>query len=160
MKQLFVTHIAKTKKKEDLFFCCERKEEKIDINENCPSLNIQENPTNQTLSSSTSSTTNSSIDPQKIFFNIFLTEPQISVNTNFSVNSNNVTNCSNNSNSKNFLGKKTKIRFDIIKNEDIKGNTTNNYIFNNVYNTSNSQSTDGYILNKEIEILEMLITKE
>ena len=151
MKQLFVTHIAKTKKKEDLFFCCERKEEKIDINENCPSLNIQENPTNQTLSSSTSSTTNSSIDPQKIFFNIFLTEPQISVNTNFSVNSNNVTNCSNNSNSKNFLGKKTKIRFDIIKNEDIKGNTTNNYIFNNVYNTSNSQSTDGYILNKEID---------
>ena len=95
MKQLFVTHIAKTKKKEerqDIFRCCERKEEKIDINENCPLINIQENPTNQTISSSTSSTTNSSIDPQKISFNILTSDPQISVNTNFSVNSNNITN--------------------------------------------------------------------
>ena len=76
MKQLFVTHISKTKKKEErheIFKCCERKEEKIDNNENCPLMNIQENPSNQTLSSSSSSTTNSSIDPQKISFNISIT---------------------------------------------------------------------------------------
>ena len=148
MKQLFVTHIAKTKKKEerqDIFRCCERKEEKIDINENCPLINIQENPTNQTLSSSASSTTNSSIDPQKISFNILTFDPQISVNTNFSVNS---TNCSNNSNSKNLLGKKTKIHFDIVKNEETKGINSNNI---NIFNISNSQSIDGSIINKDIE---------
>ena len=157
MKQLFVTHISKTKKKEErqeIFKCCERKEEKIDNNENCPLMNIQENHTNQTLSSSTSSTTNSSIDPQKISFNIFITEPQITVNTNYSVNSNNLTNCSNGSNLKNLLGKKTKVHFDIIKSEDIKGisSSSNNYNFNNLnLNISNSQSLDGSTINKEIE---------
>jgi SHAQKYF class myb-like DNA-binding protein len=152
MKQLFVTHISKTKKKEErheIFKCCERKEEKIDNNENCPLMNIQENPSNQTLSSSSSSTTNSSIDPQKISFNIFITEPQITVNTNYSVNS-------NSSNLKNLLGKKTKVHFDIIKNEDIKGisSSSNNYNFNNLnlnLNISNSQSLDGSIINKEID---------
>jgi SHAQKYF class myb-like DNA-binding protein len=152
MKQLFVTHISKTKKKEErheIFKCCERKEEKIDNNENCPLMNIQENPSNPTLSSSSSSTTNSSIDPQKISFNIFITEPQITVNTNYSVNS-------NSSNLKNLLGKKTKVHFDIIKNEDIKGisSSSNNYNFNNLnlnLNISNSQSLDGSIINKEID---------
>jgi SHAQKYF class myb-like DNA-binding protein len=152
MKNLFVTFNAKTKKKErhDIFRCCERKEEKIDNNEN---LNLTsppppENSLNNILNTSASSTINSSIDSGKMTYNFFIPEQPFSVNPNFSVNSNINTNNSNNSDSNKFLGKKTKIRFDIIKNEETKGINSNNC---NIFNISNSQSTDGSIINKDTD---------
>ena len=160
MKQLFVTYTTETKKKEerqDIFKCCERKDEKINIDVNSPSLNLPENPLNNTLISSASSTTNSSIDSRKISLNIFSPDPQVSVNSCLSVNSNTNTNCSNSSISNKFLGKKYKIHFDVVKNEDNKMININNCSSNN---NSNSQSIDGTILNKDLEKGESLDLSE
>lgn len=152
MKPLFVTYNKEVKKKEqrqNIFRCCERIEEKNEINENCPLLNLQENSLNNTINSSASSTTNSS-ESRKISFNLFMTKPQIVVNSNDSNINNNIKNISN---SNQFLGKKTKIHFDIIKNEDTKGINYNNI---NMINSSNSQSIDGVEINKEKDDSESL----
>ena len=143
MKNLFVTFNTNGKKKDEkkeIFKCCERKNEKIDINENLPSFNTQEIPLNNTFSSSASSTTNSSTESRKISYNnLFITEPQIFVNP----NTNN--NISNNSNLNQFLGKKTKIHFDIIKSEETKEINSNNL------NILTSQIMDNLEVNKDIE---------
>ena len=152
MKNLFVTFNAKTNKKQErqnIFLCCERKEEIIDINENCPLINKPDNSLNNTLNTSSSSTTNSSIDSGKITYNFFIPE-QFSVNPNFSVNSNINKNNPNYSNCNKFLGKKTKIHFDVIKKEETKGINCNNNNCN-IFNISNSQSTDSSVINKDIE---------
>ena len=77
---------------------------------------MQEIPLNNTINSSASTTTNSSIESRKISYsnNIFITEPQVFVEP--SINNN----ISNNSNSYQFLGKKTKVHFDVTKNEEVK----------------------------------------
>ena len=159
MKQLFVTYNTETKKKErrqDIFKCCERKEDKINIEINCPSLLTTETPTNNTFNSSASSTINSSIDSKKLSLNTFSPD-QTSVNSSLSINSNTNTNYSNSSGSNKFLGKKYKIHFDIIKNEDKKmlniSNSTN-------FNSSNSQSIDGNTLNKDSEKSESIELSE
>ena len=152
MKNLFVTFNTKTNKKQErqnIFRCCERKEEIIDINENCSLINKPDNSLNNTLNTSSSSTTNSSIDSGKITYNFFIPE-QFSVNPNFSVNSNINKNNPNSSNCNKFLGKKTKIHFDIIKKEETKVNNCNNNNYN-IFNISNSQSTDSSVINKDIE---------
>lgn len=146
MKPLFVTYNKETKKKEqrqNIFRCCERIEEKNEINENCPLLNLQENSSNSTINSSASSTTNSSTESRKISFNLFMTKPQSMVNSTDSNINNNIKIISN---FNQFLGKKTKIHFDIIKNKDMKGTNYNNI---NIINSSNSQSIDGLEINKE-----------
>ena len=119
MKNLFITYNSNEKKKDEkkvIFKCCERKDEKIDFNDNYPSNSIQEIPLNNTINSSASTTTNSSIESRKISYsnNIFITEPQVFVEP--SINNN----ISNNSNSYQFLGKKTKVHFDVTKNEEVK----------------------------------------
>ena len=143
MKNLFVTFNTNGKKqdeKKEIFKCCERKNEKIDINENLPSFNTQEIPLNNTFSSSASSTTNSSTESRKISYNnLFITEPQIFVNP----NTNN--NISNNSNLNEFLGKKIKIHFVIIKSEETKEINSNNL------NILTSQIMDNLEVNKDIE---------
>ena len=154
MKNLFVTFNANTNNKQDrqnIFRCCERKEEKID-NENCPLINKPDNSLNNTLNTSSSSTTNSSIDSGKITYNFYIPE-QFSVSPNFSVNSNISKNNPNYSNCNQFLGKKTKIHFDIIKKEEIKAINNNNC---NLFNISNSQSTDSSVINKDLEKNESL----
>ena len=119
MKNLFITYNSNEKKKDEkkvIFKCCERKDEKIDFNDNFPSNSMQEIPLNNTINSSASTTTNSSIESRKISYsnNIFITEPQVFVEP---IINNNI---SNNSNSYQFLGKKTKVHFDVTKNEEVK----------------------------------------
>lgn len=119
MKNLFITYNSSEKKKDEkkgIFKCCERKDEKIDFNDNFPSNSTQEIPLNNTINSSASTTTNLSIESRKISYNnnIFITEPQVFVEP--SINNT----ISNNSNSYQFLGKKTKVHFDVIKNEETK----------------------------------------
>lgn len=160
MKQLFVTYNTEKKKREerqDIFKCCERKEVKIAFDVSSTATNTQETLTNVTLNSSASSTTNSSTDSPKFSFNIFSQESPISVNSNLSVNSNINSNCSKISNSNQFLGKKCKIHFDVVKKEDSK--TTN---INNATNftSSNSQSIDGTLINKDLEKSESLELSE
>jgi SHAQKYF class myb-like DNA-binding protein len=156
MKQLFVTYNTEKKKREerqDIFKCCERKEVKIAFDVSSTVTNTQETLTNVTLNSSASSTTNSSTDSPKFSFNIFSQESPISVNSNLSVNSN----CSKIPNSNQFLGKKCKIHFDVVKKEESK--TTN---INNATNftSSNSQSIDGTLINKDLEKSESLELSE
>ena len=150
MKHLFVTHNTQIKKKperQDIFLCCERKEEKNDNIENSPSISTTHlNNSLNTINSSSSTTTNSSIDSRKVSYNIITPDTQTISNTNYSVNSNINTNSANYNK---FLGKKSKIHFDIIKNEETKQIHFN--IFNNSNSNSNSQSIDDTITNKDIE---------
>ena len=160
MKQLFVTYNTEKKKREerqDIFKCCERKEVKIAFDVSSTVTNTQETLTNVTLNSSASSTTNSSTDSPKFSFNIFSQESPISVNSNLLFNSNINSNCSKNPNSNQFLGKKSKIHFDVVKKEESK--TTN---INNATNftSSNSQSIDGTLINKDLEKNESLELSE
>ena len=149
MKPLFITYNKEIKKREqrqNIFRCFEKLEDKNEINENCSLLKLQENSLNNTINSSASSTTNSSTESRKISFNLFMTKPQTLDNSNYSnINNNNIKNISN---FNQFLGKKTKIHFDIIKNEDTKGINYNNI---NMINSSNSQSIDEQEVNKEKE---------
>lgn len=161
MKQLFVINNKEKKKKkehQDIFLCCERKEEKNEINEISPILNITENHLNhQVLNSSANSTTNSSTDSRKISESNFFSESKNLFNSNISINT---TNDLNSQKLNKYLGKKSKILFNIIKNEDIKeGNPislSNFHIFNNpsVYGIDQS------IMNKEIINNESLELKE
>ena len=161
MKQLFVTYNTSIKKKEErqnIFLCCERKEDKIYNNDNSQLINFPEKPTNNTLNtlnSSAISTTNSSTDSKKILYNISSPDQQTSISTNFSISSNTITNCSKyqNKNNNKFLGKKSKIRFNIDKSEDIKEFNINNF---NTYNNSNSQSLDGTMTNKDIQNIDSM----
>ena len=156
MKQLFVTHTKKLKKREqrkDIFLCCERKDDKIIHNEKQPVLNIPDShlPTKiNTINSSAISVANTSTDSRKISFQI-IPPDQASISTNFSVHSNNVINGPNsnlNCNNNNFLGKKSKIHFDIIKNEDTKTINLNNL---NTLSNSSSQSITDSLYSKDLE---------
>ena len=153
MKQLFITHTKKNKKKEqrkDIFLCCERKENKIDYNEKSPSLNIPESHLSSrinTIKSSAISVANTSADSRKISFQI-IPPDQASISTNFSVSSNNIINCPNNINNDNFLGKKSKIHFDVIKNDDTKTINLNNL---NTFSNSSSQSITDSLYSKDLE---------
>ena len=88
MKQLFVTYNTSIKKKEErqnIFLCCDRKEDKIYNNDNSQLINLPEKPTNNTLNtlnSSAISTTNSSTDSKKIVYNITPPDQQTSISTN------------------------------------------------------------------------------
>ena len=141
MKNLFVIYNSNTKKKDekkDIFKCCEKKDEKFDINDNLPFVNTQEIQLNNTINSSACSTTNSSIESKKSAFNnyMFIIEPQI-------FNSPSTDNdISNNSNSNQFLGKKTNVHFDIFKIEEEKEiNKIQNYNSNKI-NKFNSKIID------------------
>ena len=160
MKQLFVTYNTEKKKKEerqDIFKCCERKEVKIAFDVSSTVTNTQETLTNVTLNSSASSTTNSSTDSPKFSFNIFSQESPISVNSNLLFNSNINSNCSKNPNSNQFLGKKCKIHFDVVKKEESKTSNINNATN---FTSSNSQSIDGTLINKDLEKNESLELSE
>ena len=182
MKQLFVTHTEQPKKKQqriDLFQLHEKKDQSQIPNSNTSAQSdVLSNST--LISSASSTTTNSSnTESRKISCNFFTSEmTQICVNPNINFNTIN-TNYNNNNNDKNkFLGKKTKskVRFDIIKNEEKKpvffSNSTINNIntinnknnnnscankFNITINTQNilnspvSNSTEGTLANKDIE---------
>lgn len=153
MKNLFVTFDTKTKKKQvrqNIFLCYERKNEKTDNFENSSLINSLENSTNNTLNTSSSSTINSSIDSGKVIYNSFYPEQQFSFNQNFMVNSDFNTNNLNKSNYNQFLGKKTKIHFDIIKNEEAKSYNSNNNNNFNLFYISNSQSTESSLINKDV----------
>jgi len=160
MKQLFVTYNTEKKKREerqDIFKCCERKEVKISFDVTSTVTNTQETLTNVTLNSSASSTTNSSTDSPKFSFNIFSQESPISINSNFSVNSNINANCPKIPNSNQFLGKKCKIHFDVVKKEESKTSNINNATN---FTSSNSQSIDGTLINKELEKSESIELSE
>ena len=151
MKQLFVTHTNKTKRSEGrqaIFKCCQRKEDKITLDGSSSSFNAQEAPINTIFNSSANFTTHSTTDSHKFSSNIYSAESHISVNPNLSVNSSTKINYPKTSNSNKFLGKKSKIHFDVMKNEDVKvaniSNVTN-------FTSSNSQSLDDTILNKDLE---------
>ena len=151
MKQLFVTYTKEKKKKEkeehqDIFLCCERKEEKNDINEITPLLTITENHLNhQAINTYVNSTTNSSTDSRKISENNFTTDPQNAFNSNISKKYENSKNHQNNQKINKFLGKKSKIHFDIIKNGKKEAN------FNVSCNSNNSKTIGGLMANKEID---------
>ena len=161
MKQLFVTHNTKTRKKaerKDIFLCHERKEENVDISDNSKLMTVSEKHSNaifNTISSVASSTTISSIESKKIPYNNLCQEQQaISTNISFSSNSNiNYSGINTNNNKKKFLGKK--LLFNIDKNEDIKEINININNFN-TFNNSNSQSLDGTITNKETQKLDSM----
>ena len=151
MKQLFVTHTNKAKRSEGrqaIFKCCQRKEDKFTFDGNSSSVNTQEAPINAILNSSSNFTTHSTTDSHKFSSNIYSTESHSSVNPIMPVNSITKINFDKTSNSNKFLGKKSKIHFDVMKNEDVKvaniSNVTN-------FTSSNSQSLDDTIINKDLE---------
>ena len=175
MKQIFITHNYQPKKKPihpEIFQCQEK-------NVQSPLLNTCSNPqsdiqNNSALNiSACSTTTNSSnAESHKFSVNYFPNEMvQISVNPNINFNTiNNTINFSNENdkskhskkkgdNDKNkFLGKKTKskIRFDIIKQEDKKPLFFNINKFNinnpSILNSPITNSTEGTLANnRDIE---------
>jgi len=151
MKQLFVTHTNKIKRSEGrqaIFKCCQRKEDKFAFERNSSSVNTHEVPINAILNSSSNFTTHSTTDSHKFSSHIYSIENNISVNPILSINSSTKTNCHKTSNSNKFLGKKCKIHFDVMKNEEVKvaniSNVTN-------FTSSNSQSLDDTIINKDLE---------
>ena len=189
MKQLFVTHTAtQHNKKHDypnIFKCYERKEEP-QIPLTSTKAPDSETQSTNTIISSAGSTTQSTTDSRKISCNFSPNENLFCINPNVNlISNNNSTKKSKNDN--NFLGKKTKIRFDIIKNDgkkpikfnnnhpnnmnmnlyDVNTNNNNNNIisrvnnnyqinnkinFNpNILNSPNSNSTEGTLINKDIE---------
>ena len=178
MKQIFVTHIEKTKKKpihHEIFHCQEKKDQtQIQIlNQNL----LPEAQNNSALNTSAlSTTTNSSnAESRKFSYNFFTNEMnQISVNPNINFNTNNTNNNTINFNEENeknkthkkkgdndnnkFLGKKTKskIHFDIIKQEEKKPLFFNINKFNisnqSILNSPLTNSTEGTLANnKDIE---------
>ena len=178
MKQIFVTHTEKTKKKpihHEMFHCQEKKDQtQIQI----PNQNqLQEVQNNSALNTSAiSTTTNSSnAESRKFSYNFFTNEMnQISVNPNINFNTNNTNNNTINFNEENeknkthkkkgdndnnkFLGKKTKskIHFDIIKQEEKKPLFFNINKFNisnqSILNSPLTNSTEGTLANnKDIE---------
>ena len=152
MKQLFVTYTKEKKKKEkeehqEIFLCCERKEEKNDINEITPLLTITENHLNQQVFNSyVNSTTNSSTDSRKISENNINTDPKNIFNLNISNKYDNSTNRKNNPKLNKFLGKKSKIHFDVIKNGEKEEKEAN---FNISSSLNNSKIIEGPIVNKD-----------
>ena len=178
MKQLFVTHTEQPKKKQqriDLFQLHEKKDQSQIPNSNTSAQSdVLSNST--LISSASSTTTNSSnTESRKISCNFFTSEmTQICVNPNINFNTintnNNAINFNNEDekckhskkkgdNDKNkFLGKKTKskVRFDIIKQEDKKPLFFNINKFNitnpNILNSPITNSTEGTLANnKDIE---------
>ena len=178
MKQIFVTHTEKTKKKpihHEMFHCQEKKDQtQIQIlNQNL----LPEAQNNSALNTSAlSTTTNSSnAESRKFSYNFFTNEMnQISVNPNINFNTNNTNNNTINFNEENeknkthkkkgdndsnkFLGKKTKskIHFDIIKQEEKKPLFFNINKFNisnqSILNSPLTNSTEGTLANnKDIE---------
>ena len=158
MKQMFITQIKKNKKKDQrkgIFLCCERKDPQTVHNEKPPSINKPDNHLTtkiNTLTSSYTSAANTSADSRKISFQI-VPPDQASISTNFSVNSNIITNCQNNinnDNNNNFLGKKSKIHFDIINLNNL----------NSISNSSSQSITDS-LYSKDLEKSESLeLTEE
>ena len=178
MKQIFVTHTNQPKKKPvhpELFHCEEKKETSL-IEK--PSSSFQSEFQNNCIlnTSASSTTTNSSnTESHKSSCNFITNEMiQMNVNPNINFNVNNTNNnnynyCQENEkskqgkkkgdNSKNhFLGKKTKskIRFDIIKQEEKKPPyfNINKFSINNqnILNSPNTNSTEGTLANnKDIE---------
>ena len=151
MKQLFVTHTNKAKRSEGrqaIFKCCQRKEDKITFDRNSSSANTQEAPINFILNNSINFTTHSTTDSRKLSTNIYPLGSHISINPILSVNSSTKINRHKTSNSNKFLGKKSKIHFDVMKNEESKvvniSNITN-------FTSSNSQSLDDTIINRDLE---------
>ena len=151
MKQLFVTHTNKAKRSEGrqaIFKCCQRKEDKITFDRNNSSANTQEAPINFILNNSINFTTHSTTDSRKLSTNIYPLGSHISINPILSVNSSTKINRHKTSNSNKFLGKKSKIHFDVMKNEESKvvniSNITN-------FTSSNSQSLDDTIINRDLE---------
>jgi hypothetical protein len=153
MKQLFVTHTEQPKKKQqriDLFQLHEKKDQSQIPNSNTSAQSdVLSNST--LISSASSTTTNSSnTESRKISCNFFTSEmTQICVNPNINFNTIN-TNYNNNNNDKNkFLGKKTKskVRFDIIKNEEKKPVFFSNSTINNI-NTYNNKTNNNSCANK------------
>ena len=151
MKQLFVTHTNKAKRSEGrqaIFKCCQRKEDKITFDGNSSSANTQEAPINFILNNSINFTTHSTTDSRKLSTNIYPLGSHISINPILSVNSSTKINRHKTSNSNKFLGKKSKIHFDVMKNEESKvvniSNITN-------FTSSNSQSLDDTIINRDLE---------
>ena len=151
MQQLFVTHTNKAKRSEGrqaIFKCCQRKEDKITFDRNSSSANTQEAPINFILNNSINFTTHSTTDSRKLSTNIYPLGSHISINPILSVNSSTKINRHKTSNSNKFLGKKSKIHFDVMKNEESKvvniSNITN-------FTSSNSQSLDDTIINRDLE---------
>ena len=180
MKQIFVTHTEQTKKKPLYQENYQLKEKKDQVSN--PNLFPNSQPdvlNNLTLASSASSSTthSSNMESRKISCNFFTNEmPQICFNPNINFNTINTNNNNNNDKNK-FLGKKTKskVRFDIIKNEEKKPlffnnnpitkintnqkNDNNKFCVNkfnitnqSILNSPNSNSTEGTLANnKDIE---------
>ena len=178
MKQIFVTHTDQPKKKPiqtELFYCQEKKEQP-QISKLNPSFSSEVQNICILNTSASSITTNSSnTDSRKFSYNFVTNEmPQININPNINFNVNNTNNNNINfseenektkqskkkgDNSRNhFLGKKTKskVRFDIIKQEEKKPLFFNINKFNlnnqNILNSPNTNSTEGTLANnKDIE---------
>ena len=178
MKQIFVTHTDKPKKKpvhHEIFHCQEKKDQtQIQIPNQNQLPEVQNNSALNT--SAISTTTNSSnAESRKFSYNFFTNEMnQISVNPNINFNTNNTNNNTINfseeveknkshkkkgdNDSNKFLGKKTKskIRFDIIKQEEKKPLFFNINKFNisnqSILNSPLTNSTEGTLANnKDIE---------
>ena len=175
MKQIFVTHTEKTKKKpihHEMFHCQEKKDQtQIQIlNQNL----LPEAQNNSALNTSAlSTTTNSSnAESRKFSYNFFSNDMnQICVNPNINFNTNNTNYNSINfgeeieknkshkkkgdNDSNKFLGKKTKskIRFDIIKQEEKKPLFFNINKFNitnqSILNSPLTNSTEGTLANNK-----------
>ena len=178
MKQLFVTHNYQPKKKPAHIeiFQCQEKNDQSQIQNFSPNPQSEVQNNSSLNTSACSTTTNSSnAESRKFSCTIFPSEmSQISVNPNINFNTintnNNTINFSDESdkckhskkkgdNEKNkFLGKKTKskVRFDIIKQEEKKPLFFNINKFNiinpNILNSPITNSTEGTLANnKDIE---------
>ena len=178
MKQLFVTHNYQPKKKSihPEIFQCKEKNDQSQFQNLCPNPQSDVQINSSLNTSACSTTTNSSnAESRKFSCTIFSSEmSQISVNPNINFNTintnNNAINFNNEDekckhskkkgdNDKNkFLGKKTKskVRFDIIKQEDKKPLFFNINKFNitnpNILNSPITNSTEGTLANnKDIE---------
>ena len=178
MKQLFVTHNYQPKKKSvhPEIFQCKEKNDQSQFQNLCPNPQSDVQINSSLNTSACSTTTNSSnAESHKFSCTIFPTEmSQISVNPNINFNTINTNNNAINfndeddkckhskkkgDNDKNkFLGKKTKskVRFDIIKQEDKKPLFFNINKFNitnpNILNSPITNSTEGTLANnKDIE---------
>ena len=179
MKQIFVTHNYQPKKKTiqaEIFHCQESNgQSKIPNSIPIPQSDAQNNSALNTSACST--TTNSSNAESRKFSCTFFPNEMAQINVNPNINFNTITNTINNTinfsnesekskhskkkgdNEKNkFLGKKTKskIRFDIIKQEDKKPLFFNINKFNinnpSILNSPITNSTEGTLANiKDIE---------
>jgi len=178
MKQLFVTHNYQPKKKSvhPEIFQCKEKNDQSQFQNLCPNPQSDVQINSSLNTSACSTTTNSSnAESHKFSCTIFPSEmSQISVNPNINFNTINTNNNTINFNDEDdkckhskkkgdndkykFLGKKTKskVRFDIIKQEDKKPLFFNINKFNitnpNILNSPITNSTEGTLANnKDIE---------